>query len=82
MIRFLLSVLLSTGLCLPMMAQQSQSVSNSSNFVEAAPTGQMANAQQSSAASERIQAIRNARSIHIESQTVFLTKSTLERASS
>jgi hypothetical protein len=37
-------------------------------------------AQQSSAASVRIQAIRDAHSIHIDSRTAFLTTSTLERA--
>ena len=78
--RFLLSALLCTGLCLPMMAQQSQPDSTPSYFVQAAPTGEpAANAPQASAASDRILVIRNARTVSIDSKTAFLTNSTLER---
>ncbi len=78
--RFLISTLLCTGVCLPSMAQQSKQ-DTPTYSVEAATTSQLAaTAQPSSAASDRIQVIRSARTISIHSQTVFLTNSTLERA--
>ena len=78
--RFLISTLLCTCVCLPSMAQQSKQ-DTPTYSVETATASQLAaTAQPSSAASDRIQVIRSARTISIDSKTVFLTNSTLERA--
>ncbi|MGD0546865.1 MAG: hypothetical protein ABR991_03465 [Terracidiphilus sp.] len=79
--RFQLSTILCLSICLPLTAQQSQSASTSSAPAPAAPTAQAADeAPQMSAASERTLALKNARTVYIDSQTIFLTASTLERA--
>jgi hypothetical protein len=82
MIRFALQVLLCLGLC-PLLAaqQQSQPASTPPDAVlTAAAPHPASEAQPLDAASERILVLRNARTLSIDSKTVFLTTSTLERA--
>ncbi len=79
--RFALQALLCLGLCPLLAAQQSQPASTSPDAVLMAPAPHpTAVAQPLDAASERIQVIRKARTVSIDSKTVFLTNSTLERA--
>jgi hypothetical protein len=81
MIRSLLCAVLFTSLCPLLVAQQpTQAASTSAAEQSAAPAQQAAEAPQSSAVSERTQSLKNARTIHINSETTFLTVSTLERA--
>jgi hypothetical protein len=64
-----------------LMAQQPQPTASPSTTAQLAPAEpQAADAPQSSAVAERILAIKNARTICINSETQFLTVSTLERA--
>jgi hypothetical protein len=81
MIRSLLCAVLFTSLCPLLLAQQSSQVASTTAAEQsAAPAQQATNASQSSAGSERNLAIKNARTIHILSETDFLTVSTLDRA--
>ena len=81
MIRSMLHAVLFASLCPLLVAQQpSQAASTSATAQHDQTARQAAEAPQSSAASERNQAIRSARTIHINSETAFLTVSTLERA--
>ncbi|MFZ0337530.1 MAG: hypothetical protein WAL45_05820 [Terracidiphilus sp.] len=69
------------SLCPLLAAQQpTQAVPPSTSAQPAAAGQQAANAPQSSAVAERMQAIKDARTIHISSETQYLTVSTLKRA--
>jgi hypothetical protein len=78
--RLMIQTVLSLSLCTLAVAQSEQAASPSIRSEYAPATLQGADARQSSAIAERVQAIKNARTICIQSQTLFLTVSTLERA--
>jgi hypothetical protein len=69
------------SLCPLLVAQQPKQAASLSTAAQLAPASQQAaDAPQSSAVAERIQTIKNARTIRINSETQYLTVSTLERA--
>ena len=78
--RLLLQAVLLLGLCSPAVLQCEQVASPLTNSRPAPATQQAADTPQSSAVAKRVQAIKNARTICICSETIFLTVSTLERA--
>lgn len=78
--RLMIHAVLLLSLC-PLAVAQSQQPASPSTSSQAAPAVQRrADAPQSSAIAERVQAIKNAQTICIHSETLFLTVSTLERA--
>lgn len=78
--RLMIQAVFSLSLC-PLTLAQSEHASSPSISSPPAPAAQhAADAPQSSALAERVQAIKNARTICIHSETLFLTVSTLERA--
>ena len=78
--RLMIQAVLSLSLCPLAAAHSEQAASPSTSSHPASAAAQAADAPQSSAVAERLQAIKNARTICIHSETVFLTVSTLERA--
>jgi hypothetical protein len=76
--RLLIQTIVSLSLC-PLGMCQSGQAASSSTTPQAAGAAQQA-APQSSSVAERVQAIKNARTVCIRSEMVFLTVSTLERA--
>ena len=81
MLKKSLTIALCLVLCPLLLAQQpTQAASTSATEQSALPAQQAADAQQPSALVERNLAIKNARTIHINSETAYLTVSTLERA--
>jgi hypothetical protein len=68
------------SLCPLLVAQQPQQTASPTAAQPAPAEQQVADMLQPSAAAERMLAIKNARTICIKSETVFLTVSTLERA--
>jgi hypothetical protein len=78
--RLMIQAVLSLSLC-PLAVPQSKQAASPSTSSQPAPAAQQAaDAPQSRAVAERMQAIKNARTICIHSETLFLTVSTLERA--
>src|ERR1700753_2710861 len=75
--RLIIQALLTLSFC-PLAVAQSTSPSTTSQPAPAA--AQTADAPQASAIAERVQAIKNAQTVCIHSETLFLTVSTLERA--
>jgi hypothetical protein len=81
MIRSLLYAVLFASLCPLLVAQQpSQAASTSATAQPDQTARQAAEAPPPSAVSERTQSLKSARTIYIDSQTDFLTVSTLERS--
>jgi hypothetical protein len=79
--RLMIQSALCIVLCPLLTAQQPSQLASTADAGQSAPTAQhTADAPQSSANSERIQAIKDARTICINSETVFLTVGTLDRA--
>ena len=79
--RLMIQAVLFLTLCSLLVAQQSRQATSPSTAAQLAPAEQQAaDVPQSSALAERMQAIRNARTIRINSETQYLTVSTLERA--
>jgi hypothetical protein len=78
--RLMIQAVLSLSLCPLAVAQSEQPASPSTSSQPTPAAQQAADAPQSSAIAERVQAIKNARTICIHSETLFLTVSTLERA--
>jgi hypothetical protein len=78
--RLMIQTVLSLSLCALAVTQSEQSTSPSTDPQPARAALHPADALQSSAIVERVQAIKNARTICVQSQTLFLTVSTLERA--
>jgi hypothetical protein len=78
--RLMIQAVLSLSLC-PLAVGHSEQPASPSTSSQPAPAAQQAaDAPRSSAIAERVQAIKNARTICIHSETLFLTASTLERA--
>jgi hypothetical protein len=73
--RLMIQTIVSISLCQLAMCQSGQAASSSTT--QSAPEAQQAT---SSAVAERVQAIKDARTVCVRSETVFLTVSTLERA--
>lgn len=79
--RQMIQAVLFVALCPLLVAQQPQQAASPSATAQPAPAGQQAvDVPPSSAVNERMQAIKNARTIRIDSETQYLTVSTLERA--
>jgi hypothetical protein len=79
--RLMLQAALSVVLCPLLTAQQpTQAASTSSPSQAPSEAQSMADVLQPSAANQRILAVKNARTISVNSDTVFLTVSTLDRA--
>jgi hypothetical protein len=78
--RVMMQAVLSLSLCPLAVAQFKQPPSPSTGSQPALAAQHAADAPQSSAIAERVQAIKNARTICIHSETLFLTVGTLERA--
>jgi hypothetical protein len=78
--RLMMQAVLSLSLCPLAVAQFKQPPSPSTGSQPALAAQHAADAPQSSAIAERVQAIKNARTICIHSETLFLTVGTLERA--
>jgi hypothetical protein len=79
--RLILQAILCLTPCTLLTAQQPTQIALNSIADQAAPTTQAApDLAQPSAVAERNLAIKNARTIHINSETAYLTISTLERA--
>ena len=79
--RLMIPAALFLALCPLLAAQQPRQAASPSTTAQLAPAGQQAAVvPQSSAVAERILAIKNARTIRINSETQYLTVSTLERA--
>ena len=81
MIRLMIQAVLFLSFCTLLVAQQpTQSASTPATDQTALPAQQTAVTPQVSAVAERNLAIKNARTIHINSDTVYLTVSTMDRA--
>lgn len=78
--RLMIQAVLSLSLCPLAVAQFEQAASPSTSSQPAPAAAQAAVTPQSSSIAERVQAIQNAQTICIHSETLFLTVSTLERA--
>ena len=78
--RLMIQAVLSLSFCPLAVAQSVQAASPSTSSQPARAAQQAADAPQPSAVVERVQAIKDARTICIHSETLFLTVSTLERA--
>ena len=81
MIRLMIQAALFLCFCTLLVAQQpTQAASTPATEQSALPVQQAADVPQSSAIAERNLAIKNARTISIKSETVYLTASTMDRA--
>lgn len=78
--RLMIQAVLFLGLCPLGLAQTEQAASPSSSSDSASAAQQAADVQPTGAVAERMHAIKNAQTICIHSDTLFLTVSTLERA--
>lgn len=78
--RLMIQAVLLLSLCPLLLAQQPQQAASLSAAQLAPAEQQAADVPQAGAVAERAQAIKNARTICINSETAFLTVSTLERA--